>query len=400
MRILLLFILTLGQAYAQEKLTKGYYIDRNKQTKECFFDESKLIISPQKVKFKTGEEEEDFKEYLPTDIYEFGITGKFRYVSKIVEIDKSSNSLSNMSMTKEPENEKENVFLRVLVQGDYELWKLETYNTDKFYLFKNESVTQLINKKFFHNGIIKENSAFKSQISKLLTCGIENDNVATTDYKEKDLIEIVSKHNQCSNSATNFTYNSKRDSKVYFGFYLKGGMSLKQINIESTDIYRSGFFATDFTNVTPNIAAELELVLPISFNRVSVFVEPSFFSLTNQNKDADNTERKIKLSYFQLTVGSKYYFKEHNSGFFVYGALSFSKVDSDSYYEVNITGNSKMKFDVTTSMPVKLGFGYLYKNKIYADISYQTPAVLFSNPDYMMGSTISSLGFQVGYKFL
>jgi hypothetical protein len=399
MKKLLLFILTLSQAYAQEKLTKGYYIDRNNQTKECFFDENRLIISSQKVKFKTNEEE-SFKEFLPTDLYEFGITGKFRYVSKIVEIDNSSNSLTNMSMTKEPENVIQNVFLKVLVQGDYELWKLETYDIEKFYLFKNELVTQLISKKFFHNGLIKENLYFKSQISKLLTCGVENEIVASTDYKEKDLIEIVSKHNQCSNSATNYTFNSKKESKVYFGFYLKGGMSLKQIRIESNDVYRSGFFETDFNNVTPNIAAELELVLPISFNRVSVFVEPSFFRLTNDNKDADNTSRQIKLNYFQLTFGSKFYFKEHTNGFFVYGALSFSKADSESSYDVNITGNSKLKFDVTTSMPAKLGFGYLYKNKIYADISYQTPARLFSNPDYMLGSTISSLGFQVGYKFL
>jgi hypothetical protein len=112
MRILILFILTLGQAYAQEKLTKGYYIDRNNQTKECFFDENRLIISSQKVKFKTNEEE-SFEEFLPTDLYEFGITGKFRYVSKIVEIDNSSNSLTNMSMTKEPENVIQNVFLKM-----------------------------------------------------------------------------------------------------------------------------------------------------------------------------------------------------------------------------------------------------------------------------------------------
>lgn len=57
MRILLLFILTLSQAYAQEKLTKGYYINRDNQTKECFFDENKLFISPYKVKFKSIEEE-------------------------------------------------------------------------------------------------------------------------------------------------------------------------------------------------------------------------------------------------------------------------------------------------------------------------------------------------------
>lgn len=342
----------------------------------------------------------NFKYYSPSDLNEFGIQGKFRFVSKTVEIDKSSNSLSNMSWSKNPENVIENVFLKVLVQGDYELLKYDAFDSEKFYLFKGGKVTQLISKKFLSNDLIKVNMSFRSQLSKLLTCGIENDNIAKTDYEEKDLIKIVSKHNQCSNPDTDYSYTFKTKSKIYFGFYIKGGISSKEIKINSYDFFNSEFYSTSFSNVTTNIATEFELVLPFSYNRFSVFVEPSFFSLSNENKDADNTERKIELSYLQINLGSRYYFKEHTNGFFVYGAFSFSKTLSGSFYEVNITGNSKVEFNPNISLPLKMGFGYLYKNKIYADFSYQTNAFLFSNSPNITNSTISSLGLQVGYKFL
>jgi hypothetical protein len=398
-KLLVLFVLLSLNVQAQDKFIKGYIVTNSSETKECFFDAANLFFKTNEVKYKFAEDA-DFIISTPNELKEFGIENVLKIVSRKVDIEVSSNSLNNMSKEREPQNENKTVFLQYLVQGDYNLLKYNSADKVNFYLEKDNILEQLIFKKYQFNGMVRENLSFKSQLYKNLTCNVTNQDIEKLNYEEKKITEIVIKHNSCVNSGNLIVFKGRdKERKTTVNVYAKVGV--KSLNIDVARNYLNPqFFDTEFSGITPNIGFEVEVILPFDYNKVSMYLNPSFFNYKGSNSDTDGTTREIELALLEVTLGARYYLKTNQNGFYVNGGLTVAQPELfNSFYKVNIQGSSILTFNFNTVFMFNGGLGYKIKDRITVDLFFIGNANFFDSYNNI-DSKYSSLNVQLGYRFL
>jgi hypothetical protein len=400
-KLLVLFVLLSLNVQAQDKFIKGYIVTNSSETKECFFDAANLFFKTNEVKYKLAVDA-DLLVSTPNELKEFGIENVLKIVSRKVDIEVSSNSLNNMSKEREPQNENKTVFLQYLVQGDYNLLKYNSADKVNFYLEKDNILEQLIFKKYQLNGIVRENVSFKSQLYKSLTCNITNQDIEKLSYEEKKITEIVIKHNSCVNQESLVVYNKNDyEKKTTINVYAKVGLKSLNINVVRNDLANPKFFETDFSGITPVIGMEVELILPVDYNKVSMYLNPTFSSYKASNGDPDGTTREIKLALLEVTLGARYYLKSNQNGFYINGGLTYAQAAIfNSFYEVNMYGTSRVTFNkFNPEIMFNGGLGYKIKDRFTIDLFF------IGNANFLsyyanFNSSYSSLNMQLGYRFL
>jgi hypothetical protein len=400
-KLLVLFVLLSLNVQAQDKFIKGYIVTNSSETKECFFDAANLFFKTNEVKYKFAEDA-DFIISTPNELKEFGIENVLKIVSRKVDIEVSSNSLNNMSKEREPQNENKTVFLQYLVQGDYNLLKYNSADKVNFYLEKDNILEQLIFKKYQFNGMVRENLSFKSQLYKNLTCNVTNQDIEKLKYIEKDITELVIKHNSCVNSDKLIVFKGRdKERKTTVNVYAKVGVKSLNIDVARNDFATARYFDSEFSGITPNIGFEVEVILPFDYNKVSMYLNPSFFNYKGSNSDPDGTTREMNLALLEVTLGARYYLKTNQNGFYVNGGITFAQPGFfNSSYKVNIQGSSLLIFDqFNPEIMFNGGLGYKIKDRFTIDLFF------IGNANFLsyyanFNSSYSSLNMQLGYRFL
>lgn len=118
---LLITISTLN-SYSQVSFEKGYYIDNTNQKINCLIKNVDWKNNPTEFEYKLAENSEPKKTTIKT-IKEFGIDNISKYVRSTVNIDRSSESINNLSNDKNPIFKEEELFLKVLVEGKATLYQ-------------------------------------------------------------------------------------------------------------------------------------------------------------------------------------------------------------------------------------------------------------------------------------
>ena len=101
------------QCYAQVLFETGYYINNNGQKIECEIKNIDWKNNPTEFDFRLSENTEQKKATTET-VKEFGIYNYSKYVRSVVNIDRSSKYLSEISTDKNPIFAEEQLFLKVL----------------------------------------------------------------------------------------------------------------------------------------------------------------------------------------------------------------------------------------------------------------------------------------------
>ena len=121
---LLLALLLSSSMYGQISFDQGYIIDNTNQKTNCLIKNLDWKNNPNEIEYKLFENTKPVKVAVQS-IKEFGIDNVSKYISCNVNIDRSSEITNKLSRNKEPNFKKEVLFLKVLIEGNANLYVYE-----------------------------------------------------------------------------------------------------------------------------------------------------------------------------------------------------------------------------------------------------------------------------------
>ncbi|MEH0154416.1 tRNA modification GTPase [Limibacter armeniacum] len=396
-RYLLIFLILVNfsaKSYTQIIFEKGYFIDNDSQKIECLIKNIDWKNNPIKFDYKISESQSS--ESIGIDsVLEFGIGDVSKYRRYTVEIDRSSELLNNLSIHRNPTFQKEQLFLKVLVEGDAILYGYEDGNLKRFFYQKRneeEAPKQLVYKAYQNKGgYIGYNNQFRQQLWNHLKCEkISLKDIERLDYEKKDLIGLFVQYNGCSGEAAVVSYEPSKKRDI-FDLTLRLGMAYSQLMVKSS-IYGDYTSTVNFEDkITFRVGLQAEFYLPFNKNKWSVLTEPTFQCFISEGVIRDNVN-KIHYQSIEVPIGLRHYFYlNHKNKLFLNGVFlvdfsNNSKIDRENAVDLEIKTRNNWAF----------GFGYKYRNKYSCEVRYQTNRELLS--DYLYHSAnYSTLSLMLGY---
>jgi len=279
-RILFLLITILSlNCYSQISFQKGYYIDNTNQKINCLIKNIDWKNNPTEFEYKLSENSESKKTTIKT-IKEFGIDNISKYVRSSVNIDRSSENIKNLSNDKNPIFKKEDLFLKVLVEGKATLYQYIDRNLRRyFYNNENSNIEQLIFKSYITENNIGTNNRFRQQLFVDLKCpNFKTSKIENIEYKKNSLVRFFTEYNKCHNSELiNFESEQKGD---FFNLTIRPRLNSSSLTIQNSV---SNSRDTDFENkIEFGFGLEAEFILPFNKNKWAIAIEPTYQSFKSQ----------------------------------------------------------------------------------------------------------------------
>ncbi|MFI1743527.1 tRNA modification GTPase [Thalassobellus sediminis] len=365
--ILLLFAQNI---FSQEVFKKGYFINNDNEKNDCLIKINSRL-NPDKFTYKNSNDAEQQIQTIKS-VKEFGIYNTSKYIRKTVNIDISSDILSKISNDKNPTLNKEELFLKVLIEGNANLYLFETKSLIRYFYNKgNSEILQLIYKRYKKENeeIISKNQEYKRQLWNNLKCeSISINDVNKLDYKKTELINFFIKYNECKKSKyIRFENTEKKD---LFNITLRPGFNSSSLSIYEA-ITRN---RTDIGNDSGfRFGIEAEFIInSIKDNKWSVFIEPTYQSYKSKLEWQGSTQKYfIDVSYtsIEIPIGIRHYFSLNDeSKIFINGAILL-----DLPLNPSIDFNfSPGYLDAQTTFNFALGAGFKFNDKYSLEARYLT----------------------------
>jgi hypothetical protein len=317
-RILFLFITVLSlNCYSQISFEKGYYIDNTNQKINCLIKNIDWKNNPTEFEYQLSENSESKKTTIKS-IKEFGIDNISKYVRSTVNIDRSSESINNLSNDKNPVFQEEELFLKVLVEGKATLYQYIDSNLKRFFYNKeNSNIEQLIFKSYkTTDNNVGKNNKFKQQLWVDLKCpNFKMSKIENVQYKKNSLVRFFTEYSKCyNNELINFEPKQKRD---IFNLTIR-----PRINSSSLTIPNSVFNSRDidFENkIGFGFGLEAEFILPFNKNKWAIAIEPTYQSFKSKkttnvtNVSGGVLIASVDYSSIEVPVSLRHYFFLNNS---------------------------------------------------------------------------------------
>lgn len=377
--ILCLLIISIN---AQIKFEKGYIIGSDDVKKEVLIKNLGWVSNPNSFVYKT-EEKSTESTGNPSTIKEFGVYNEVKYVTYNGDIDYSSDNISDLSSTKEPEMRKASVFLKEIVTGNKNLYSYQGQNVIRyFYADSGAAIQPLIYKKYLFEGSSSQIATNDDYINQLKTIFSDDSNaktmVAKTKYTGSDLKKVFKAYNDKISGTSDEQFSSEAKRKSKFNLNIRPGINFYS-PVDIAGAYRndglpskSGF----------RIGAEAELVLPFNKNKWSVVVEPTFSLYSNKAtiRTSDNLYNinVDNYSFISIPVSIRHYmFISDKSKIFINAGINFLtlKTSSSKDYAVDYDGYVFDRLKLSSSQSFKsatFGIGYNYNNKYSIEARYNT----------------------------
>lgn len=359
---LLLFFLTTifgFNCYSQISYEKGYFIDNSNQKTDCLIKNIDWKDNPINFKYKLTIDG-SVKNANIKSIKEFGIYNSLKYIRKTVKIDRSSSNLNQLSINKNPLFVKEELFLKVLVEGKASLYYYEDGNLTRFFYNKEKSIIeQLVFKSYVKTDKkIEKNNQYKQQLWNSLKCATINLNkIENLKYEKIKLINLFIEYHKCNNSE--FIFFENKQKKDILNLTLRPRFNSSSL---TTDRISPNKIHFDFGNkVSFGFGLEAEYILPFNKNKWSVVIEPTYQSYkSEQTVDVNSVFggkliAEVSYSSIEVPIGFRhYFFLNKNSKIFTNISYSFDLISNSS---IEIKRADNVKF---TSLEIKKGGSLAY----------------------------------------
>ncbi|GAA3618879.1 tRNA modification GTPase [Flavivirga jejuensis] len=375
---LLLTIISSLNLYSQISFEKGYFINNLDQKVDCLIKNLGWNHNPTKFKYKLSENSEIKQETIKS-VKEFGIYNISKYIRSIVKIDRSSESHNDLSYDRKPILEEEELFLKVLIEGKYNLYEYSGKNLERyFYNQKNLTIDQLIFKSYrsYNDEIIHKNEQFKQQLLNDLKCPhFKINRIQNLRYNRKDLLRFFIDYINCYNdNPINYVQKEKQD---LFNLTLRprlnnASLTMQHATAESRNI--------DFGNKTSiGFGLEAEFILPFNKNKWSILVEPTYRYYKSKNSvDADyvaggRLTTEVTYNSIEIPIGLRhYFFINNNSKIFINTSFIPDLSLNPSLEATRENGTVFESFKIKPKPNFAFGLGYKYNNKYSLEVRYQT----------------------------
>ena len=399
-RLLTLFFVSVlsVNCFAQIRFDKGYFINNSGETVDCLIRNVAWRNNPTQFQYKLAEEGQIQIAGLES-VKEFGILGESKYVKFVGDIDRSSESLSDMSSDFEPSFQKEELFLKVVIEGKASLYEYRDGNLTRYFFgMQNSEISQLVYKSYLtsENRALK-NKQYKKQLQEKLTCeGISLNAISELEYDKKELVRLFIDYNDCINAE--FNDFSKENDQGIFKYRFKPGFQSASLSLERTGQYqtaRQAYKLNFGSEKRLSFGVEIEYVFPFNKNKWSVIIQPTYLSPYKSEKEieVDNESVTAKYSSIDIPLGIRHYFFLNDvSNIFV----------SASYVMNTTLGNSKFDFEQSEDLIFKrganlmFGLGFTYNDKYSLQFDYGFNRELLNYLFYNTKYKTTSIVF--GYK--
>ena len=294
--------------YSQTKFQKGYFIKTNGDKVECLIKNEDWKNNPTDFAYKLTEDSEIQSGDI-AQIIEFSIGNSSKFIKQEVDVDISTNHVSNLSYLKEPEWEKRTVFLKVLLSGKASLYFYASPGINRyFYNLENGKVIQLIYKRYqTFDRNIKVNNSFRQQLyNSFLDCSsLEIKDFNAINYNQPSLSKIITAYNDCSGS--NSDYFEINNASLSLNLKVKGGLNISSVNNVKNGLTSSR--NANFGNMLGyRFALESEIILPFNNNKWGLFFEfAKNQKLNKTTKAGGDGNVTLTYDYIEGTLGMRHY---------------------------------------------------------------------------------------------
>ena len=399
--ILIVFILAINSLRCQVSFEKGYFIKNDGSKIECFIKNQDWKYNPDRFHFKTSENSND-ETISISDVKEFGIINKSKYVRELVMVDQSSTDVEKLSPDRNPNFTEKLIFLKALVEGKSSLYFYQENNDIRFFYsnINNSKIEQLIYKSYVdENKKILQNNQFRQQLFNDLKCpSISAERINTLKYNKGQLVKFFLDYNNCHESLIS-SYEPKQQ-KNNLHLSIKPGIRSNKFQIN-----REGFDdrTLDYGNIVSyRLGLEAEYILPFNSNKWSILLEPTIHSFNgnkSSNLKANNNQEseQVDLDYksIEFSLGARHYLYLSNN----------SKLFFNTFYVFDFNGSSSITFEVKSDLEISqqsyfsVGLGYMYADKFSLEVRNGFNNDVLWNVD-SYSSDYKNISLILGYKFL
>jgi len=397
-------------AFSQIDFEKGYFVDNDGNRIDCLIKNVDWRDNPDQFEYKRSETSENLTAYIK-DVSMFGIADYVKYERHKVNVDRSSDLVDDLTETKTPSFQSEELFLKVLVEGKASLFLYEDGNSRRFFFESDENGAEpLIYKRYLDEGRnVGENVQFRQQLYSNLNCGISPSALQKLLYKEDQLIAFFKRYNQCTTSE--YTIYKRKQEKNIFNVALKLGANLSSFHLErdvSEILFVSRPVEIDFDNtIFYRLGIELELMLPFNQNKWGLFFDPSYQSYKSEkifertiNRENIETTAKIDYRTLEMPVGVRHYlFLSDRSALFLNASMAFVfNFDSGITFEQDSGIVNLDDLDINgTEAYLSFGLGYEYNKKLGVELRFNTSRDLVAENREWISDYKNSISLMVGY---
>ena len=367
-------------ATAQIRFEPGYFIDNEGVKTTCLIKNVGWSNNPEKFTYLISENGDVMFKDL-TEVQEFGLVNDIRFKRFIVEIDQSTNRLTDLSKSANPEYVTDTLFLKELVKGEINLFGYRNGDFNRyFYTTPDLDITQLVYKKYKKNGSVATNEQYLTQIFLDVNCKKEPaSKIQKVKYIQTDLVAYFIEENKCRNSDYFSTYEVKSDLETDRGLRLNLRAGVTNASFVM-DYLPARTFDADFgSQIIPRVGAEMEVSFPDTNNKWAFILEPYYTSYKEElilpnSPQATTDEAMIDFTSIEISAGIRYYV------FF----NSKSKLFANVGFSFGITGNSMISIERVVDFPINsglrgnIGIGYNYNDRFYLELRQNSPYSLIT----------------------
>jgi hypothetical protein len=390
-KIVLLAFFTHLSIIAQIKFETGYFINNTNIKTNCLIRNLDWYKNPTEIEFKLNESEVANTIKI-IDLKEFSIENSSKYKRFTTQIDRSTSDINQLSFDRNPTFKEETLLLKVLAEGETNLYEYQDVNLIRFFISKgsHETVEQLVYKEYKIDGEnqIGENNFYKQQLFNALKSDkIALNNIEKISYSKSDILQLIIKSN--SNKAIKSTVLETKQSPTLFNLKIISGINAISLAFgnNNNNIVEHSFN----TKAIFTIGFEAESVFSFNKNKWSVFTNPNYQSYSVTETKNESQTITADYSYIELPFGVRHYlFLNKKSQLFINAGLTLAiSFDSTLQYSGQI-------LDISNSSNLFTGVGY--KNgRFDVELRYNFSRGILSRYQ-SWESSYSSLGILLGYK--
>lgn len=392
-RYLLLFSLALVgfNSYTQTSFEKGYFINNSDIKVDCLIRNKESLDGTDNLEYKLSVDGNIQKVKL-SDIKRIELYNLWKYEWKRVNVDISDNYLSKISSNRNPTFKEQKLFLKILVEGDANLYEYLNGSSKRFFYGLGLSVpVQLIYKNYISsNNKIGENKMYLQQLNNNLLCdNLDIGSLKDLDYKRSTLTSFFIMYNKCVNS--DYTSFYRREKKGELNVSIRPGLNSSSLLLDHKP---SSTLDAKFNNrLAFRLGVEFEFILPLNDNKWGVILEPNF---QGYNSESELAIQNVRVDYnsIELSLGIRRYFLLHkDSKIFVNGSLVI-----DFPTKSIIEFDNGLNYDINSVPNFAIGLGYTFKKRFALELRYYTSRDVV-NESGSWFSDYNTVSIIFGYSF-
>ncbi|WP_026915171.1 hypothetical protein [Christiangramia portivictoriae] len=393
-------ILVSATLFSQIQFEKGYYLTNTGEKINCFIKNSDWNYTPESFEYRLAQDA-DSKTANLNEVQEFRVNDFF-FIRKPVEIEISSDKTSELSTERKPQFSKNEVFLRLLVDGEVKLYEHNSRTkANYFYSVYEGGVEPLIFKKYQVNGKIKENGRFRQQLASDLQCTNRNFQVSSISYNRRDLISHIQKVNECLGSNSEIYLN--RDKKSKLVVYPVIGVGYANLEVDKG----LGAKGTSLSSLEYSAGLELEYIFNFNKYKWSASIESIYRkfqaeqSIENAGYQSDLNVDYQSISTF-LAVRHYFYLSENSKIFAHTGPVVDIPLNSEILYANTGRAIDPVLNDLDVNFGFGVGVGYAFADKVRLSVDYNSKNItgekfVEANYDLDWRSSYSSFSLKIEY---